>query len=306
MFLALSRVVKIAFSNFRRTLWLSVATLIVMIMAVVVFYLVVTLRVVTSAALTELEHKIDVSVYLASSVSEDNAKKLAETLRNLPTVAEVSMVTRAQALASFRTLRGSDASIQRALAELQDNPFGVTLKIRAKNVADYPQIITTLEDPSVVPAGTIERKSFSEHQQLIERFSTVSARAQHAMQMLGIAFLLISFFVVLNTVRIAIYTHREEIRIMKLVGASNWFVRAPFLVEGVIYSVLATMLSMGVLFGVLFWGGPSITQFFAGIPLDLLGFYREHALIVFGSQFLVLTLINMLGAAIAIGRYLKV
>jgi cell division transport system permease protein len=306
MFLALARVFKLAVSNLRRNLWLSVATVTVMVMAIATFHLVLSLRVVTDAALGALEKKIDLAVYLAPAVSDENARALQATIAKLPGVSDVRFVSRKEALEIFKRERGKDKDIARALAEVGESPFGVTLRIQARAAREYDGIIAALENPAVIPVGAVERKSYDDHRTLIDRFTALSRRAQRAVGALGLSLLLISFFVVLNTVRIAIYTHREEIGIMKLVGASNWFVRAPFLLEGVLYSAVATVVGSLVLGAALWWGNPALSRFFSDVGLDMGAFYRSYWLPVFGLQFLALAAVNVLGAAVAIRRYLKV
>ncbi len=306
MLLSFTRVLKLAFSNFRRNLWLSVATITVMVFAIATYHVVVLLRVASDATLLSIEKKIDVGIYLAPSVSNDGARIIKATLEKFPTVAEVRLITKAEALETFRKQRGSSDMIQRALAEVGENPFGAQLKIRAKSADRYPAVIAALDDPAVVPTGSIERKSYDDHKALIARFKLISFKAQQLVQMLGFALLLISFFVVFNTVRIALYTHREEIGIMKLVGASNWFIRLPFLLEGVFYSFVATVIATVFLLGALSAAGPFLARFFSEVPVDFLRFYQSHALLAIGGQFVVLSIMNILGASIAIGRYLKV
>lgn len=306
MLLAFTRVLKLAFSNFRRNLWLSVATITVMVLAIATYHVVVLLRVASDAALLSIEKKIDVGIYLAPTVSDDGARLIKTTLEKLPTVAEVRLITKAEALEAFRKQRGSSDMIQRALAEVGENPFGAQLRIRAKSADRYPAVIAALDDPAVVAKGSIEQKSYDDHKTLITRFKLLSSKAQQLVQMIGFALLLISFFVVFNTVRIALYTHREEIGIMKLVGASNWFIRLPFLLEGVLLSFIATLLATVLLLGALYAAEPFSVRFFSEVPVNFLRFYQSHALLLIGGQFVVLSIMNVLGASIAIGRYLKV
>ncbi len=306
MLLALGRVLKLAASNFRRNLWLSVATITVMVLAIATYHVVVLLKVVSNTALSAIEQKIDVGAYLAPSVSDESARALKASLEKLPSVAEVTVVSKDDALAAFTARRGSSDVVKQALTEVGGNPFGAQLKIRAKDAQSYSAVIKALDDPAVIPRGTIEQKSYDDHREFIDRFQLYSGKATRIVQGFGLLLLLISFFVVLNTIRIAIYTHREEIGIMKLVGAGNWFVRTPFILEGVLYSIVATVLGTLLVFGVLALLNPAFNNFFAGAPVNVLGYYESHGLLIVGVQLLALSIINALGAAIAVGRYLNV
>jgi len=160
------------------------------------------------------------------------------------------------------------------------------------------------ENSDIVSTDTDE---VEQAQIVIERLSGLSDQIQKIALGVTVIFIIISFLVVFNTIRIAIYTHREEIGIMKLVGASNWFVRIPFLIEGVLYAFFATVITIAILAPVLGFLAPHLNDaFFASYNINISQFFETHLLSLIAYQFLGAAFLNMASASFAISRYLKV
>ena len=124
--------------------------------------------------------------------------------------------------------------------------------------------------------------------------------------MLAIFFALIATLIVFNTVRVAIYIHRDEIAVMRLVGARDWFIRGPFFFEVVFYSFVAAVLMGGIIAASLALWEPYIQAFFAGTEVKLSSFYIDNAFILFGAQFFGLVILSVGTSALAMRKYLRV
>ena len=119
-------------------------------------------------------------------------------------------------------------------------------------------------------------------------------------------FVIIGLIVIFNTIRVSIFTHREEVGIMKLVGATNWFVRGPFLLESVIYSLVATAVAWLIVYPLLIISRTAVASFFTGIDVDLLKYFSQNFWLFFSLEFVGLSLLNLLATSLALRRYLKV
>ena len=152
----------------------------------------------------------------------------------------------------------------------------------------------------------IQDKNFDDNEMVINRLSDLSRRIQRIGMIISVIFIVIAVLIIFNTIRINIYTHREEIGIMKLVGATNWFVRAPFLVESLMYAVLAVVVSMAILYPLLGVIAPQVNNFFEGYNLDLVNYFNSRFWQIVGLQLALAVLLSVLSSSIAIGKYLRV
>lgn len=304
MIVSFLRIAKFAFQNFWRNIWLSLVTVTILVLTLVSINILVVLSFLAQTAVASVQEKVDVSVYFKPDVSADTVQDVRSYLLGLSQVRDVEYVSREDALENFRSLHGDNAAIMVSLEELEENPLGATLIVKAYDPADYPFVLETLDNPQFTTF--IEDKNYDDHKEVIQRIDNISSRVQRFGIVLSAVFVCIAVLIVVNTIRVAIYTHREEIGIMKLVGASDWFVRAPFLVEGVVYAFLATLILAGLIYPVIILSEPYINGFFDGSNVGLVSFFNNNSLYIFGAEFAALAFLNIMSAGFALGRYLKV
>lgn len=298
------RAVKFAFQNFGRNFWLSLITVSMLVLTLLTVNVLVILQQVASKAISYAEERIEASVYFYPATTQERVTSAAAYLQGLPQVRDVEIITADEALERFRERHASDEAILQSLGEVGGNPFGPTLVVKAFGADDFPFILDALDNPQF--RDDIREKDFSSFEDIIDRIRSTTDRIQLFGLVLSGIFLLISVLIVFNTVRIAIFIHREEIGIMKLVGATNAFVRAPFLIECVLYSLLAVAVVAAVVYPSVAVMDPKFSAFFGGESVGLLDFFARNWYWVFGGQFVILTLINMFATAIAMRKYLKV
>ena len=157
------------------------------------------------------------------------------------------MLTPDEALSDFKKRHENDPKILDALNELDQNPLGASLVIKAKRTDDYPFLLEALKNPQF--DFSIESKTYDDHAEAIKRVRDLGASARVFGAILIAIFGLFSVLIVFNTVRVAIYTQREEIGIMRLVGASGSFVRLPFVLEGIFIALLASLIAAVIIAG---------------------------------------------------------
>lgn len=304
IFVSLLRIIKFGFQNFVRNFWLSLATVSVLILTLVSVNVLLTLNVLGKVAMTELKSKVDVSVHFKPEVEDGRVQTVKIALLALPEVKDVQYVSSAEALQKFSEQFKKDETVIESLGEVGKNPFGATLIVQARNIEDYPKVISALNDPMY--ANLIEEKDFDDRETMIGRVEAIA----HKLEMFGVAVSLVFGFltllIVFNTIRVSIYTRREEIGIMRLVGASDAFIRAPFYVEAVLWSLLSLTVCLAVVYPSVGIAQPFLQRFFGTGSVDLLGFYRANFLNIFGAQFFAVALLALLTTKTATARYLKV
>ena len=304
MFLSFARVGRLALQQFHRNLWLSIATITLLILSLLSVNLIVVLGAVGQAAKIAVQDKIDVSVYFKTAVANEQVESIRGELLKLTEVKEVEYISKEGSLERFRKRHEGDAIILESMEELGENPFGATLAVKAKEPERYPRIIAFLEDARF--QDLIEEKNFDDHELVIAKINTLMRNLRSFGLTVAGIFGLIAILVVINTVRVAVYTHRGEIGVMRLVGASNWFIRGPFLFESIVFSFTATVLTAAIMYIGLRFSEPYLVNLFDGFSLSLVGYYNANFVAIFGLQFLGIFFLTAVSSFFAVRRYLRV
>ena len=211
-------------------------------------------------------------------------------------------ISRDKALEIFKTRHEEDETIVAALDELKENPLAASLNIKAYNPRDYAVIDAYLKTESFKPL--IDKISYAQNAIVIERLVKIIDTVKRLGLFLTIMFASIAVLITFNTIRLAIYSNREEISIMRLVGASNFFTRGPYLIEGIIYGLIAGFLSFGVFVPVIYFIAPYIKTF---IPeMNLWVYLYSNSLILIGYQILFGVILGVISSSIAIRKYLNI
>ncbi len=299
------RLLKFAGQSILRNFWLSFVTTSVLVLTLVTVNVLIVMNVLADATISSIEDKVQIEVYFNQGTSEDIQKSVHGFLSTWPEVKDVGVISAEESLVAFKVLHSEDPDILAALDEVGGNPIGDSLLISAHSPDDFAFIITALQSsPEYAPY--IKEVNFADHQAVIERLSAFSQNVRLGGLVLAGFFSLISIMIVFNTIRVAIYVHRDEIAVMKLVGAQDWFVRGPFLLEAVVYSTVATLLIAGVCGVGLNLLEPGIRTFFAGVDVGLTDYFWQNAGLIFGTQFLALVILTTVTSAFAMRKYLKI
>ena len=281
---------------------LSVATIIVMILALMVFEGLIISNVLTKTAVSSLEDKIDISVYFKTNAAEDEILRLKRSLEGVAEVKSVDYISREKALEIFQTKYQSDPTITQALQELGENPLQASLNIKAHDPNDYATIAASLTDDSF--KNLIEKVTYTQSRLAIERLSKIVDTAEKVGLALTIFLALTAALVTFNTIRLAIYSNREEIGIMRLVGASNVFINGPYIMEAIIFGVLSAILSLIITAPFINLIAPYLQTF---IPeMDLKTYFLSNLFNLFFYQLLFGIALGIVSGSIAIRRYLKI
>lgn len=304
------RMVRYGANNFTRNAWLTTAATAVMTITLLIVFSTVMARSVLTATVDELRQKVDVSVYLKSETTNKQADKLSDKVRKDENVSKVRYISSSEARESYiaTEVESGDAEQLQTLGELGANTFPAELRIAVVDpdkLQSLEKLVAEDEDfkasinPDLKPTFAGDRKS------VIETISGWTRSAEQAGLIMTIVFVAISMLIVFNTIRMAIFNRREEIQMMKLIGADKGFIRGPFVIEAVMYGLIAALIATSLgYFGLtalepqlISYGiavGPVKDQFVVFAPVILL------AIMLLGSM------IGVISARLAVRRYLKV
>lgn len=302
MLTTLSRLIKYGVQTFWRQRLLSVATMVVILLALLVFEGMIISGVVASTAINSIQDKIDISIYFKSNASEDEMLQVKSSLERMAEVSAVEYVSRDKALEMFRQRHKSDETISRAVESLKENPLSASLNIKAKDPSKYSVIANYLNNN--VQSELVENITYNQNQVVIDRLASVIQVSRQAGLLAALFLTIVAILVAFNTILLGIYSNRDEISIMRLVGASNIYVRGPFVVMGVIYGVITAIISVVLAMPVIWFASPYVKLF---IPaMDLREYFAAHFFLIFSYQLLFGIGIGVISSFIAIRRYLKI
>ncbi len=297
------RVFKYSWQNLFRNAWLGLATIFVFVMALLSVNVLLGVNVLMTRVITALEEKIDVTVTFLPATPEAIVTQAKFYLTSLSQVATVKVVTPAEALVAFRERHAKDPKILSALDELKANPLGAQLVVKAKEADDYPFLLQAIQNPQYT--SYIQSRTYDDHQIAIERVRVIGRNGRIAGAVLVAIFALFGLLTAFNAIRVAIYTQREEIGIMRLVGASSFFIRGPFLLEGIWLATFSLLISVALLVGAMVWLEPALKPLFEGLDPGLFTYFRSQGPFILGVEALGMFLIVGFVSWVAAGRYIK-
>lgn len=303
IFISFLRAIKFSFQDIFRNIWLSIVTITILVLSLFSVNILLTVNVISNAAINSIKEKIDINIYLKPEASEDQILVLRDKLTNLQNVQNVNYISKAAALESFRAKHQDNPEILDALREIGTNPLAPILIIKPKNIEQYESLISDLNS---IDDDIIESRNFDDHKAMLQKINYISDKINRVGLIVSSIFIIISLLVVYNAIRVAIYTHSREIGVMRLVGASNWFIKAPFLFSAVIYAFLGTIAAAGLFY--LFLGilQPYLEAFFVGYSVNIISYFNYNFVQIFGLQFLGAVAVNAIASLIAVRKYSKI
>lgn len=300
------RMMQSGFVNFWRNGSISLSAVLIMIIALFVISSVLFVGALLTSSLNQIKDKVDVNIYFVTSTAESDILSLQKTLQAMPEVKSVDYVSSEQALQNFKDRHVNDQLTLQALAELNQNPLGAVLNVKAQDPSQYESIASFLQGKNLISkngAPIVESVNYAKNKVAIDRLTEIISSSQKLGFVVTIILVLLSILITFNTIRLVIYMSREEISVMKLVGASNMHVRGPFVITGFMYGIVAAFITIIILYPIMFYVR-GFTTAFAGV--DLLQYYLRH----FGEIFVLLVgsgiLIGGVSSYLAVKRYLQV
>lgn len=317
MFTILKRIIKTGFVNFWRNGFLSFAAIVVITLSLCAFGTLIFGSAFGRSFLNDIKEKVDINVYFTLSTPESDIVALKKDIDALPEVAKTEYISRDMALATFKQKWQDNALIMQGLDEIGDNPFPASINIKAIDPGQYGGIANFLEKKNPITIeGTpiIEKINYEQNKLIINRLSKIIPTVEQGGAVLAIVLVLVAMIIVFNTIRLIVYTSRDEISVMKLVGASNVFVRGPLVVSGIMYGIVSGIITLILMASFANWSDTIILRL-AGVDIasnfelivNVLSSYfvknfTQIFLIIMGSGIV----LGGIASYVAARRYLKV
>ncbi|MFT5180042.1 MAG: cell division transport system permease protein [Candidatus Paceibacteria bacterium] len=301
----IKRILKSGFVSFWRNGVVSLSAVLVMIVTLFV----IGTTIFTSALLTQslevIRDKVDVNVYFSTIATENDVLEVKKSVEKLPEVDYVEYISKEQALVNFEERHKNDQKTLEALDELSENPLGAILNIKAKETSQYESVATFLDQNYSTDGdlAVVDSINYFKNKEIIETLVSIINAGERLGAIVAIIFVIISIIITLNTIRLAMYISKDEIKVMNLVGATQTYIMGPFVVSGAMYGAVAAIFTLIIFYPITYWLAPMTEAFFGTMSVF------EYYLNSFGQIFLIIffsgILIGSISSFLAIKKYLK-
>ncbi len=297
------RAIKTGLVNFKRNTWLSLASTLIMVVTLIILSTLTLLFTVTRYSINTIQARVDISAYFKAGTSDNKIQVVKDDLESNPKVKSVTFVSAEQALADFKERHKNDSLITESLNQLNENPLPGTLQVKAQTLDDYPAIAGQLNDDKY--KDVIDKVNFEDNRVVINRLSGILRFIVTFGLGLLIIFGLIAILVIYNTITLTIYNRKEEVEIMRLVGATNWYIRGPFIVEAITSSLVASVIT-GLLLVPVYWRILPKINTYLNSGSNIFSQNYLHFQYVIALQLLIALFLSILSSLLAIRKYLRI
>jgi cell division transport system permease protein len=303
----LKRTIKSGAISFWRNGSVSLASVLILTVTLTVITMVLFSGVVLSSTLETIKNKVDIDIYFTKGASEESMLAFANDVKKNADILDVKYISREQAYTNFRERHKDEEATIQALTEIGDNPLPASINVKAKDPNRYDSIVTFLKQKETAMSDNdiIDKINYTEkNQQAIGSLNRIINASNKLGVLIAIFFAIVSILITFNTIRLAIYIFREEVSVMRLVGASETYIRAPFVTVGILYGVVSAIVTTIILLPITHYAGNWTEKLGTGI--NLFNYYQSNliyitlALVVAGSA------LGAISSFLAIKKYLKV
>lgn len=299
------RIIRSGYRNFFRSGFTSLASILMMVITLFVITSMIFVQTALHSSLNDIKEKVDVTIYFIPGAEEATILNIKSSLSKLPEVKDASYTSQEEALIQFKDKHANDYLTLQALDELNTNPLGATLNVKAKDPSQYESISKYFENDSALSKGAlniIDKIDYHQNKIVIDRLNSIIAGANRLGFAISLILILISIIITFSTIRLIIYMSREEIGVMKLVGAGSKYIRGPFIVSGMLVGIAASLITIIIFIPISIWLGNQITDF---IGINMFTYFKSNFfqlfIIMLGSGML----LGSISSFFAVARYLK-
>ena len=281
-----------AWQGFWRNALMSLAATLTMVLMLLLLAGFFILQNVLLASLSFVEQKVEVVAYIQTNVTQDHVDDLVARVDAMPETASVEYVSREQALDTFRAAQEAQGR-EDLTRYLDSNPFYASINVKLTSPSELGAVADALRAESVV-------RNVLNIEALVDRVTTVTGVVRSAGVVLLAIVGVIVLFIIVNTIRLAVVARAEEIEIMRLVGASDAFIRWPFVFEGALVGLLGALVALGLLLVAAEPLSQAMVGFFNVLPLQLGTVGRDTTLLVLATGLG----LGILGSWVSVRTYL--
>ncbi len=303
--LDLKRIIREGLISFWRNATLSISTTLITTLSLFMLASLLFMNGLLDFSLAQLEERVDINIYFFPETPQEEIILLQEKIQLIPEVRDVQYVSREQAFTEFKERHHNDELIKRSLDELGDNPLGASLNIRAKRSRQYEAIVAAIEtEPMVKNSRFVEKTNYHDNKQTIDRLNQFTSVVRALVYAALLIFMLIAVFIIMTTIRLVIHSSQDEVAVKRLVGAEMRYIHGPFMVSGVLYGLLAGVLTLALIFPLTMWVSEATATFFGG--MNVLTYFKmnflQFAIIICASGIL----LALVSTHLALRKYIRV
>lgn len=302
----LSRIINTGAVNFVRNAWLAIAAMAVMVVTLTIVLFSLLANATFAHTIEQITSKIDISVYLKDDITDSQRSKLTNDIKKLPNVESVKYVSKEEVLQRYIKDNAGNAGLLSAVSQT-DNPLPATIQIKPRDLNKLEDIKKYLSEKDVAALQSDQPSYSGDRKEAIDKIT----HATNILQKVGVGavlvFAIISVLIIFNTIQMAIFNRRDELTIMRLLGASTWYIRGPFVVESVLYGIISALVSVLLVHSAFVAAHSTLEATSLGL-LDInysAEYFREHFWILLLLQLGVGILIGAASSTVATQRYLK-
>ena len=300
----LRRIIVSGYKGFKRNTTVSASS---------IFILVITLSIITSLffwngifdySINKLKNKVDIAIYFKPNTTDDIVLNIKSEISEFPEIKETVFNSAESRFNKFKQEKINDTDVQNTLETIGVNPLGPSLVIRAKDSKDYSVIYDKLQEKIDMENNNIDKISYLDVKDSIDNLNHIVTWLSNIGLIIVVIFIIMSVMINYNTIRISIFVFKNEISVMKLVGASNWFIRGPFVVQGFISGFIASIISIMLAYPISYWLDKKALSFLGGF--DVVAYYHNNFFTLFGILLVLSISMSGISAYTAARRYLKI
>lgn len=303
----LKRTIKSGAISFWRNGSVSLASVLIIAVTLTVISMVLFSGVVLSSTLETIKNKVDIDIYFTKGATEESILAFANDIKKNKDILDVKYISSEQAYQNFKDRHKDEESTLQALVEIGENPLPASINVKAADPNQYDAIVTFLKqkESDLGNNSIVDKINYTEkNKQAIASLNRIITASNKLGVLIAIFFAIVSILITFNTIRLAIYIFREEISVMRLVGASEIYIRAPFVTVGIIYGLVSALLTLVLLLPITHYAGNWTEKLGTGI--NLFTYYKIHILWISLSLFVGGAFLGSVSSFLAIKKYMKV
>lgn len=300
------RIITAGFNGFYRNRTISISSIFILVVTLSIIASILMFKDVFNNSITQIKTKVDISIYLKSDATDASIISIKQKLQSIASVKDINFVSKEDTLIKFKEQYKNDEATIKALEEVNTNPFGASFQVIAKDTTDYNDIMQKISAENFLgdDSKDIDKINYVDIKDSIEKLNNLITWFNTFGITMIIIFISMSLMIVYNTIRLAIFTFKDEISVMKLVGASDMYIRGPFIVESVLYGAIASLITTIIFYPITKYITSKTVDFFGGYSIH--AYYLDNIVLIFVTLFISGTLVAIISSVLAVRKYLSV